>query len=138
VTVGAAGVVVFAAFAAAGWPGPDGLRPRLPALEVHPWLTAHGSFPVMSNQSDVWYTQTGIPAADLPRTIEASTLRRRDVAAEVAALTAVAPTVFQAYKPGFFDAVDLRTLACARVGDSWTATELDGFELAVVDLTDCR
>jgi hypothetical protein len=138
VTVGAMATVVLAAVAAGGWPGPIALQPRAPTLAVGPWLAAHGSLPVLSNQSDTWYTQTGRPAADLPRTIEASTLRRRDVDAEVATLAGVAPMVVQAYKPGFFDSVDLRTLECAHVGDSWTGPQLDGFELAVVDLTDCR
>ncbi len=59
--------------------------------------------------------------------------------AVVAAVPApVAPRVVQAYRPGFFEGVELRMLACARVGETWTGLELDGFELAVADLTDCR
>ena len=45
----------------------------------------------------------------------------------------------QAYRGGFFDAVDLRDVPCAAIGDVWTAPDdvLGGFELAVVDLTAC-
>ncbi len=92
---------------------------------------------MLSNQSDNWYTQTEVPAADVPRTGEASTGRPRDTPAEVAALAAVAPSVVQAYRPGFFEGIDLRTLPSAAVGDTWTGPELDGFELAVIDLSGC-
>jgi hypothetical protein len=92
---------------------------------------------VLSNNSEDWYVRTGRPAADLPRTREPSTLRARNVAAEVAALAARFPTVVQAYRPGFFDAIDLRTLPCATVGATRAGADLDGFQLAVVDLRGC-
>ena len=68
---------------------------------------------------------------------EASTGQARDIGAEVAALAAVVPRVVQAYRPSFFVDIDLRTLPCAVVGDTWTGPELDGFELAVIDLSGC-
>ena len=45
----------------------------------------------------------------------------------------------QAYRGGFFDAVDLRDVPCAAIGDAWTAPDdvLGGFELAVIDLPGC-
>ena len=55
----------------------------------------------------------------------------------MAALAAVAPRVVQAYRPSFFVDVDLRTLPCAVVGDTWSGPELDGFELAVIDVSGC-
>ena len=36
----------------------------------------HGNVPVLSNNSEDWYVLTGLPAADLPRTIEATHVRR--------------------------------------------------------------
>ena len=92
---------------------------------------------MLSNDSDTWYMQTGVPAADVPRPGEASTGRARDVPAEVAALAAIAPRFVQAYRPSFFVDVDLRTLPCAVVGETWSGPELDGFELAVIDVSGC-
>ena len=136
-TLGAIATAVVAAVAAGGWPIPEPLRPAQPMLAVRTWIDEHGRLPVISDQSDTWYTQTGVPAADVPRIGEPSTNRPRDVAAEMSALAAVAPHIVQAYRPGFPDGVDLRTLPCAVVGDTWSGPELDGFELAVVDISGC-
>lgn len=92
---------------------------------------------MVSSQSDAWYTQTGVPAADVPRGAEPSTAQPRDVTAEVAALAVAAPVVVQASRPGFLEGVDLRTMSCVRIIDSWSGPELDGFELDVVDLHGC-
>ena len=137
-TAGAAALAAgIGAIAAGGWPWPDPLVAAAPTLPVDQWLTAHGSPPVLSNLSDNWYTQTGVPAADVPRTVEASTGRPRDVAAEIAALAASSRTVAQAYWPDFFEGVDLRTVPCAVVVDTWTGPELAGFELSILDLSGC-
>ena len=50
----------------------------------------------------------------------------------------VSGAVVQAYRSGLLDTVDLRALPCARVGATTGDADLDGFELAVVDLTGCR
>ena len=136
VALGAIGIVVLAAATAGGWPIPEPLIPERPTLAVEPWIDDHG-LPVVSNDSDTWYLQTGVAAADVPRPGEASTGRARDVPAEVAALAAIAPRIVQAYRPSFFVDVDLRTLPCAVVGDTWSGAELDGFELAVIDVSSC-
>jgi hypothetical protein len=60
------------------------------------------------------------------------------VDAEVAALAGRAGAVVQAYRSGLLDTVDLRALPCARVAATSGDADLDGFELAVVDLTGCR
>jgi hypothetical protein len=136
----AAPVLVLAAVVTAGgWPGPDALRSRPDELAVDSWLREHGDLPVLSNNSEDWYVVTGRPAADLPRTIEASTFAARDVDAELADLAAAVPRVVQAYRSGFFEAVDLRQVPCAAVGETWTAPPevLAGFELAVIDLSAC-
>ena len=90
-TLGAIATAVLAAVAAAGWPIPEPLQPAQPTLAVKTWIDDRGGLPVLSNQSDNWYVQTEVPAADVPRTGEASTGRPRDNAAEVAALAVVAP-----------------------------------------------
>ncbi|MGI9053234.1 MAG: hypothetical protein ACR2HQ_11400 [Ilumatobacteraceae bacterium] len=120
-------------------PIPRPLRPLEPPLAVEAWLADRGDPPVLSNNSEDWFVRTGVPAADLPRTIEPSTSAPRDVTAELAELATVAPVVVQAYRPGFFESVDLRTVPCAATTEVWTARPevLGGFELAVVDLTRC-
>ena len=136
----AAPVLVLAAVVmAGGWPGPNALQPRPDELAVESWLRDHGDLPVLSNNSEDWYVVTGIPAADLPRTIEASTFAARDVDAELADLGAGVGRVVQAYRSGFFESVDLREVPCAAAGDTWAAPVdvLAGFELAVVDLSGC-
>jgi hypothetical protein len=131
-------LAVVGVLAAGGWPGPRALAPRPMALAVDDWLAAQGDLPVLSNESDLWYQQTGVPAADLPRGGESTTGRARDVDAEVAALAGRAGAVVQAYRSGLLDTVDLRALPCARVAATSGDADLDGFELAVVDLTGCR
>ena len=130
-------LAVVVVLAAPGWPGPRQLKPERDQLAVEPWLAEHGNLPVLSNNSEDWYVRTGVPAADLPRGIEATTLAAREVGAEVAELGLEAGTVVQAYRSGFFEAVDLRDVPCAVVGDVWTDSTLDGFELAVIDLREC-
>jgi hypothetical protein len=139
VAAAAPALVLAAVVLAGGWPGPDALRPRSGELAVDSWLHEHGDLPVLSNNSEDWYVVTGIPAADLPRTIEASTFAARDVDAELADLSTSVPRVIQAYRSGFFEAVDLRQVPCATVGETWTAPPevLAGFELAVVDVSGC-
>jgi hypothetical protein len=140
VAVAAPALAVAAAIAAAGWPGPRELRPPRTQLAVGTWLSEHGNRPVLSNISEGWYMLTGVPAADLPRTVEPTTLVRRNVDIEIAELAVTFGTVVQAYRPGFFDSVDLRDVACASVQDVLTAPAdaLSGFELALVDLTQCE
>ena len=139
--VGAAAPVlaVVSIVAAGGWPGPRQLLDEEPPIAVGPWLAEHGDPPVMSNNSEDWYVRTGVPAADLPRSIEATTFATRDIGRELADLGRDVGTVVQAYRGGFFDSVDLRDVPCASIGDVWTAPDdvLGGFELAVVDLTGC-
>ena len=81
VVVGAAAPVlaVVSIVAAGGWPGPRQLVDEEAAIAVGPWLAEHGDLPVMSNNSEDWYVRTGVPAADLPRSIEATTFATRDI-----------------------------------------------------------
>ena len=132
-------LALVAALAAGGGFGPRALQPRPDELAVEPWLDQRSDPPVLSNNSDDWYTLTGIPAADLPRGAEATTLALRDIDAEIAELGGSVGRVVQAYRPGFFETVDLRSVPCARVEDTWTAAHdvLGGFELAVIDLSGC-
>ena len=83
-------------------------------IAVGPWLAEHGDLPVMSNNSEDWYVRTGVPAADLPRSIEATTFAARDIDRELADLGRDVGTVVQAYRGGFFDSVDLRDVPLRR------------------------
>ena len=75
---------------AGGWPSPNPLLPAPDDVAVAPWIAEHGNLPVLSNNSEDWYVVTGLPAADLPRTIEATTFAVRDVDTELAACSAPA------------------------------------------------
>ena len=125
-------LVLAAALIAGGWPGPNALQPRPDDLAVESWLAEHGDLPVLSNNSEDWYVVTGLPAADLPRTIEATTVAVRDVDSELAELGAGvgAGRVVQAYRPGFFESVDLRECRAPRWGRRGPRRVLGGFELA--------
>ena len=138
VAAAGAAIAVLSAWLADGGPGP---APEVagppPLLAASSWLAARGELPVVTNVPDIWYVRTGRPAVDVPRRLEWTTLAPRDVAAEISDLASVAPRVVVAHRPGVFEGVDLRMWPCSRVEEILIGPDLDGFELAVVDLRAC-
>ena len=136
VALGAIGIVVLAAATAGGWPIPEPLIPERPTLAVEPWIDDHGLPGRLERQRHLvpadrrCRRRCPAPGRGVDRAGSRRASRGRGARRHRA-------RIVQAYRPSPFVDVDLRTLPCAVVGDTWSGAESTASSLAVIDVSSC-